>query len=213
MILGDVISVLISDATLLALVDSARIVPVKRDQGAAGTAVVVDYDNIKSNPTKDTASQIDFADTIITAYASTPLQAQNIADAIRGAMDNYRTVIDSERYEFRFTTARTGYDRDNEEVYTVEMEYWTCYTRLNETDAAAAAQLVLTGFRAYLAGFATPPTLLEEITGGAVWTYLHVDGVTRYRFIPSPYVAANDKFYAAYDAGTDTLSTELAANE
>jgi hypothetical protein len=40
----------------------------------------------------------------------------------------------------------------------------------------------------------TAPTLTAPLAGGSVYTYI-LDSVTRYRFVPEPYVAAQDAFY------------------
>ena len=52
------------------------------------------------------------------------------------------------------------------------------------------------------------PTLNAAITGGTVYNYT-LDGVTRYRFVPTTYDAAADAFYSNFD-GT-TLSGLVAA--
>jgi len=56
--------------------------------------------------------------------------------------------------------------------------------------------------------WSAPPSLVATIAAGQVWAYL-LAGVTRYRLIPSPYVAANDAFYTNFD-GT-TLSNPIIA--
>lgn len=43
----------------------------------------------------------------------------------------------------------------------------------------------------------TPPTLAATIVAGAVYAYT-LDGVTRYRLVPSPYDAALDAFYTTF---------------
>lgn len=53
-----------------------------------------------------------------------------------------------------------------------------------------------------------PPTLNATISSGDVYNYT-LGGVTRYRLVPEPYVAANDAFYTGFD-GT-TLSGLIAA--
>ena len=50
------------------------------------------------------------------------------------------------------------------------------------------------------------PTVNKVITGGTVFNYI-LGAVTRYRFVPEPYVSADDAFYSAFDSGTDTLSS------
>ena len=52
------------------------------------------------------------------------------------------------------------------------------------------------------------PSLVAAIDGGDVYTYV-LEGVTRYRLVPDPYVAALDVFYEAFD-GT-TLSGPIVA--
>lgn len=53
-----------------------------------------------------------------------------------------------------------------------------------------------------------PPTLNATIASGAVYNYT-LNGVTRYRLVPEPYLAANDAFWTSFD-GT-TLSGLVAA--
>lgn len=60
----------------------------------------------------------------------------------------------------------------------------------------------------YAAQWDAAPSKVADIAGGSVWSYTH-EGVARYRFVPSPYAAAQDAFYSDFD-GT-TLSGLLAA--
>ena len=53
-----------------------------------------------------------------------------------------------------------------------------------------------------------PPALAKSITGGSVYEYT-LGGVTRYRFVPSPYDAAQDAFYQAFDSSTESLSQKI----
>ena len=50
----------------------------------------------------------------------------------------------------------------------------------------------------------TPPVFHSQPAGGKIYTYV-LEGTTRYRFIPSPYVAVNDAFYS--DAALTQLIT------
>lgn len=45
------------------------------------------------------------------------------------------------------------------------------------------------------------PTNIATITGGNVWQYT-LDGVTRYRFVPSPYDPTQDAFYTTFSSPT-----------
>jgi hypothetical protein len=46
----------------------------------------------------------------------------------------------------------------------------------------------------------TPPVNVGAVSGGAVLAYA-LEGVTRYRLVPAPYVASQDAFYAAFEGG------------
>ena len=51
----------------------------------------------------------------------------------------------------------------------------------------------------YAANWTTPPTQAGTTAAGAVYSYT-LTGVTRYRLVPSPYVAAQDAFYSGWDS-------------
>lgn len=53
----------------------------------------------------------------------------------------------------------------------------------------------------FATNWTTEPTFIENITGGAVYSYT-LDAVTRYRFVPSPYDATLDAFYTTYSSPT-----------
>lgn len=53
----------------------------------------------------------------------------------------------------------------------------------------------------------TAPTIAGDIAAGTVYAYT-LNGVTRYRLVPTPYVSGQDAFYASFD-GT-TLSEVIA---
>ena len=50
----------------------------------------------------------------------------------------------------------------------------------------------------YAANWTTPPAQVGTTAAGAVYSYT-LTGVTRHRLVPSPYVAAQDAFYSAWD--------------
>ena len=53
----------------------------------------------------------------------------------------------------------------------------------------------------YAINWSTSPTLVENITGGAVYLYV-LDGVNRYRFVPTTYDPTADAFYTSYSSPT-----------
>jgi hypothetical protein len=71
------------------------------------------------------------------------------------------------------------------------------------TGAIAYAQNVEDGltWSDYATRWDDAPTLNAAITGGTVYNYT-LDGVTRYRFVPTAYDAASDAFYTAFDGTT-----------
>ncbi len=50
----------------------------------------------------------------------------------------------------------------------------------------------------YAVHWATTPAQVGTTAAGAVYSYT-LGGTTRYRLVPSPYVAAQDAFYSAWD--------------
>lgn len=50
--------------------------------------------------------------------------------------------------------------------------------------------------------WSTPPVFNSAIAGGSIYTYT-LDGISRYRFVPSPYDPTEDAFYE--DLGLTTL--------
>lgn len=56
------------------------------------------------------------------------------------------------------------------------------------------------------------PTVAASISGGTVYQYT-LDGVTRYRFVPDQYDAAQDAFYSSFDGTTlsDLITTRASA--
>lgn len=63
--------------------------------------------------------------------------------------------------------------------------------------AKQAAQLSA-GWSYYATNWSTPPIQAGSLPSGSVLAYT-LAGVTRYRLVPAPYVAANDAFYASFD--------------
>ena len=57
---------------------------------------------------------------------------------------------------------------------------------------------VITTWDYYVTNWTTPPTQAGTTAAGAVYSYT-LTGVTRHRLVPSPYVAAQDAFYSAWD--------------
>jgi hypothetical protein len=53
----------------------------------------------------------------------------------------------------------------------------------------------------YVTKWDTAPTLVATITGGSVYVYT-LDGVTRYRFVPTTYSASQDAFYTSFSNPT-----------
>lgn len=53
-----------------------------------------------------------------------------------------------------------------------------------------------------------PPALAKSIAGGGVYEYT-LGGVSRYRFVPGPYDAAQDAFYQAFDSSTESLNQKI----
>lgn len=49
----------------------------------------------------------------------------------------------------------------------------------------------------YVTNWSTPPTQIASITGGVVLSYT-LDGITRYRFVPSSYDPTDDAFYTTF---------------
>lgn len=62
------------------------------------------------------------------------------------------------------------------------------------------------GWIYYVTSWDSAPAVNKVITGGTVFNYI-LNATTRYRFVPEPYVSADDAFYSAFDSGTDTLSS------
>lgn len=44
------------------------------------------------------------------------------------------------------------------------------------------------------------PAVVGSVPAGSVYSYT-LGGVTRYRLVPSPYLAANDAFYSGFSGG------------
>ncbi len=56
--------------------------------------------------------------------------------------------------------------------------------------------------------WSTPPAVVGTLTGaleGRVFSYA-LNGVTRFRFVPTPYTAQEDKFFSNWNSATSTLS-------
>jgi hypothetical protein len=62
----------------------------------------------------------------------------------------------------------------------------------------------------YATKWDTAPTFNKAISGGSVYNYT-LNSVTRYRFVPTTYDAAQDAFYASFNDMTDTLTTLIVA--
>lgn len=52
----------------------------------------------------------------------------------------------------------------------------------------------------YATNWSVAPTLNSSITGGDVYNYT-LNGVTRYRFVPTTYDANQDAFYTTFSGG------------
>ncbi len=97
---------------------------------------------------------------------------------------NFNTISGSDGYGFR--------DNNGVMEYKDAAGNWTAFSA--GTPAAPTWDF-------YATNWTTEPTFVENITGGAVYSYT-LDAVTRYRFVPSPYDAALDAFYTSYSSPT-----------
>jgi hypothetical protein len=69
------------------------------------------------------------------------------------------------------------------------------------SNTAAVAEQIAQTWDGLVFNWSAQPTLVATLTGGQVWAYT-LAGTTRYRMIPTPYVAAQDAFYSAFDGAT-----------
>ena len=63
---------------------------------------------------------------------------------------------------------------------------------------AGAAVFLLMPWVQLAAQWDVPPSLIATIASGDVYEYTY-QGTTRYRLVPSPYLATLDAFYSAFD--------------
>ena len=56
------------------------------------------------------------------------------------------------------------------------------------------------GWNYYVMTWSEVPALISTTTEGRVYSYVN-NGVTRYRFVPSPYLPTGDAFYNSFEAG------------
>lgn len=71
----------------------------------------------------------------------------------------------------------------------------------NGTGNWAALQYKDQNWTHYATSWTTPPTFVETITGGSVYSYVQ-GASTRYRFVPNPYDANEDAFYSSFSSPT-----------
>ena len=69
--------------------------------------------------------------------------------------------------------------------------------------ALRTSQSNLNQFDYLVTKFSRPPTLNSTISNGKVYTYT-LDGITRYRFVPTIYNPTQDAFYSTFTGGVLT---------
>ena len=79
--IGDIISILQAESNVTDLVSSSNIFAIQRKQGTELPAVVVELIDIKTSETKHLSSDLDVITIQVTAYADTPKESYDIADA------------------------------------------------------------------------------------------------------------------------------------
>jgi hypothetical protein len=73
------------------------------------------------------------------------------------------------------------------------------------TVANLSNKMKLTSWIDLASNWDVAPTLNKNIIGGSVYNYT-LNGITRYRFVPSTYAAIDDAFYENFDNSLDILS-------
>lgn len=119
--IGEIISILSDNTDVTALVSASNIFPIQRKQGSPVPSVTVDMLDVRTNETKTRSSDLDFVTMQVIAYDDNPRGSYMIAQACRGALDNYFAVIGNprEHIEIRFDDLETGVIPDDESFATV----------------------------------------------------------------------------------------------
>ena len=120
----ELVGILINNAQVTALVDADNITPVKRVQGTAINAIVVDVLDVRTTPTKDSASKDDFYELEVICYADNNFNCTKIMTACRNAIAPYLNTADSDGYEFRFRDYQTAYVQQDDNLFSISMQYW-----------------------------------------------------------------------------------------
>lgn len=117
--IGDIITILTSDAALMALVPSSNVFPIQRKQGTAVPAITVDMLDVRTSETKSRSSDLDFITIQVIAYDDNPQDSYTIASACRMALDNFFGLISGEQVEIRFDDQEMGIAPEDESFATV----------------------------------------------------------------------------------------------
>lgn len=116
-------ALLIADATVLATV-STRIFPDMATQDAAYPFLIYTVDGTSPSDTKEGPASLDTVDVSVMAYATKYTDAQDLAEAVRGALDRKTGTIGGlSIQEIRFAGHRSVAMDWDKHIYIIHQEY------------------------------------------------------------------------------------------
>lgn len=117
--IGEVVTILKNDATVVGAVGSSNIFPIQRKQGSGLPAIVVDLIDIKTNETKHLSSDLDFVTIQVSSYDDNPRSSYLISTYVRNELDKYTGTVNGEAIEIIFEDLETGMAAEDETFITI----------------------------------------------------------------------------------------------
>lgn len=117
--IGEFITILKADLSIVNTVGTANIFPIQRKQGSGLPAIVVDLIDVKTSETKDKSSGLDFVTMQVAAYADNPRESFVISEYVRDALDKYVGTVNGQDVDIRFDDLETGMSSEDETFITI----------------------------------------------------------------------------------------------
>ena len=117
--IGEFITILKADLSIVNSVGTANIFPIQRKQGSGLPAIVVDLIDVKTSETKDKSSGLDFVTMQVAAYADNPRESFVISEYVRDALDKYVGTVNGQDVDIRFDDLETGMSSEDETFITI----------------------------------------------------------------------------------------------
>ena len=117
--IGEFITILKADLSIVSTVGTANIFPIQRKQGSGLPAIVVDLIDVKTSETKDKSSGLDFVTMQVAAYADNPRESFVISEYVRDALDKYVGTVNGQDVDIRFDDLETGMSSEDETFITI----------------------------------------------------------------------------------------------